>query len=729
MQINKKIYTALIIAVLTMSTIMAALPTAFALTGDPALFATPNMGAPIAVIADGPVGTGVSIIANSTDGTAGAAAAYVEVSAYWDTPTPAGFLASAYSDGDGYYRIDVVIPSAVEGTHQLIVNDGNGAVDVPFDVTPLVTVSTTPTTKDNTYEAKVLPGDALTVTGHGFAGGILGSAITITLENSTDVLTITTPSVKTNSTGSFSAVISIPTIAVDWYGNWDVRATDASTNTATALILIDYYNTVTPTQGPSGITVTISGRIPANMPYTILIDTTNIGSGTSGSDGVFTNTYTIPTLIAQTGHTITVRWVVATVVNTRDTTFTVVAPPVISYISATSGVSGAVITISGTGFTKGAKITLTLGSTVVNSTDLDSRFGPTSVVTGGFTNEQFTVPAITSGVYVLTVTDEYGAATDGTTTFTVLPTPTTTIALRGTSYYTGDTLSFNIVTTETTSTPLGTITVNIYDPSGRAQWTITGWNPAGVTTKIVPIMSQVTDSPTYNPLTLPADAPLGTWNWTIIYTPVSTGLATKATALFTVAAVPTLDAVLDAIDSMEASITNVITTTEGDIIAVINTKAGQIVADIADLDAKLVSIDAGMATLETKLGTVETAVSNLNIGTLGADVTAIKGDVATIKTNIGTVNTAVSNLDAKVVSLAGDVATVKTNVGTLQGTVTSIDGKVATIDTGVGSLQADVSDVAAKADVTPVWIAVVLSLVAAIAAIFAVITIRQKIAG
>jgi hypothetical protein len=725
MQINKKIYTALIIAVLTMSTIMAALPTALALDGAPQLFATPTGAAPVTTAqTSGPVGSKISVIGNST--LSNAAEPYALITVYWISQTGI-VLKTGSADSAGSYRIDVTIPSATTGGHDIVVNDGTNVLGATFTVEQSLTVSTTPSTAElPTYDAKVLPGDALTVTGHGYAGG-LGSTMNITLENGTSTLLITAPVVKTNSTGSFSAVITIPTIAVVNYGDWEVNGTDASDSWAVAPLLIDYYVTVNPVEGPSGVTITISGRIPANMPYSLLMDTTGIGSGTSGTDGVFTNTYTIPALIAETGHTVTVKWIVGAIESTKTTTFTVTAAPVISFLSATSGVAGATITISGTGFTKGAKITAYLGSTVVNSTDLDSRFGPAHIATGAFTNEEFVVPALTPGIYYLVVVDEHGASTDGTTAFTITPTPTTTIALNGAAYYTGDTISFTIKTTENN---LGTIAVTIYDPAGVPQWATTSWSLttlADGVTKIIPISAQVVNG---NPIALPADAALGSWNWTITYTAASLAPAgSKATGLFAVAAVPTLQGVLDAIDDMEASIKSVITTTEGNIIAVINTKAGQIVADIADLDAKLVSIDAGMATLETKLGTVETAVSNLNIGTLGADVTAIKGDVATIKTNIGTVNTAVSNLDAKVVSLAGDVATVKTNVGTLQGTVTSIDGKVATIDTGVGSLQADVSDVAAKADVTPVWIAVVLSLVAAIAAIFAVITIRQKIAG
>jgi hypothetical protein len=726
MQFSKKIYSTLIIAVLAISAIATAIPMVSALGGDPMILQTPSpsWGTPITEVTGGTVGSKVSIVANSTVGTP--AAAYVQVTAYWDSPTSAAILGQAYSDGDGYFRIDVTIPSAVTGTHQIIVNDGAGAVDVAYTVAPSVTVSTTPSTSQTTptpYDAKVLPGDALTVVGHGFAGGMLGSKMNITLENTTATVLITSPSVTTNSTGSFSAVIVIPTIAVADYGAWSVNGTDASDSWAVAPILLDYYNAVTPTSGPSGVTITISGRIPASTAYTLLMDTTNIGSGTSGADGTFSNTFVIPELIGTGSHNVYVKWVIATVESSRVTTFTVNAEP-LAFLSALTGVPGAKITISGTGFTPLAKISVTIGSVVANSTDLDSRFGPTNIM-GSFTDEEFVVPALAAGVYYVVVADEYGAATNGSTVFTVTAAPTTSIALNAASYYTGDTLSFSITTTEATMSEL---TVTIYSPAGVVYWTA-DWSAALPATPVkrVLFMDQVVNG---NPITIPADAPLGSWNWTIIYKPQSLAFAsTKATGLFTVAAIPTMQTVLDAIDAMEATITDVITTSEGNIVAVINTKSGQIVADISDLDAKITSIDGAIVTLSTAVGEVQTTVSNLDMGTLGADITAIKGDVATIKTNLGTVDMAVDDLDAKVTDLADGIATVQTNLGTLQGTVTSIDNTVATINTGVGSLQADVSDVSAKADVTPVWIAVVLSLVAAIAAIFAVITIRQKIAG
>lgn len=114
-----------------------------------------------------------------------------------------------------------------------------------------------------------------------------------------------------------------------------------------------------------------------------------------------------------------------------------------------------------------------------------------------------------------------------------------------------------------------------------------------------------------------------------------------------------------------------------------------------------------------------------------ANITSIQNDVATITTNTNTIQVAVSALDAKVTSLQGSVATVQTTLGTLQGTVTSIQGNVATIQTQVGQIKANTDSIKGflPVDLTPVWIAVILSLIAAIASIYGIIVIRSKIAA
>jgi subtilase family serine protease len=358
---------------------------------------------------------------------------------------------------------------------------------------------------------------------------------------------------------------------------------------------------------------------------------------------------------------------------------------------------------------------------MVNSTA--GGFGPTTTPGALPAGSYFVVPALTPGIYSVYVIDQYGAQSASGVYFTITATPVTQVNINAAAYYPMDIISFNIYTTDNfTVNPV----VTVRDPSGMTVWMAT-WTltQTGVNTWRMLYMDQMVNS---NYMQLAADCPLGTWNWTITYTAQTAGPKT-ATGLFSVVEKPDMQAVLDAIDAAEASISGLITTSEGNIKALINTKSGQIVADIADLDAKITSIDGAIVTLSTTLGEVQTTVDALNMDTLGAQITSIASDVATIKTNLGTVSTNVNSLNAKVTDISDDIATVQTTLGTLQGTVTSIEGDVATIDTSVGSLQADLTDVQGKVDQTPAWIAVVLALVAAVAAIFAVITIRQKIAG
>jgi len=165
-------------------------------------------------------------------------------------------------------------------------------------------------------------------------------------------------------------------------------------------------------------------------------------------------------------------------------------------------------------------------------------------------------------------------------------------------------------------------------------------------------------------------------------------------------------------------------------VVTIKTDVGTINTNVASINAVVTSINGTVATISTTVGTINTNVASIN-----AVVTSINGTVATISTTVGTIQTSVSAINPIVTSIQSGVATIQTDIGTIKGTVVSTDGKVATIQTDVGTLQADVSGV--KTDVanipsqtsTPIWIAVVLSLIAAAAACYAVITIRRKIAG
>jgi hypothetical protein len=216
---------------------------------------------------------------------------------------------------------------------------------------------------------------------------------------------------------------------------------------------------------------------------------------------------------------------------------------------------------------------------------MDANFGPTTsggALPSGLT---FVVPTLTPAVYAVKVVDQYGATSATGVFFTIDPTPVTTIALRGTTYYPMEIFSFNIMTTESS---LGTINVTIRDPTGRIWWTTEDWTLTNQGTyKTVIFQNQGADDYNQMRMILPADAPLGLWNWTITYTPASTATLTKATGLFTVAEKPSMQTVLDRLDEMEAEITDVVTDSEGDLTAVINTKTGTITTKLDALSPKL----------------------------------------------------------------------------------------------------------------------------------------------
>ena len=111
-----------------------------------------------------------------------------------------------------------------------------------------------------------------------------------------------------------------------------------------------------------------------------------------------------------------------------------------------------------------------------------------------------------------------------------------------------------------------------------------------------------------------------------------------------------------------------------------------------------------------------------------ATLTGIEDGVATIETSTGTI-------EGTVTALSTDVVAIKTDLGTVTGKVTTIDGSVATIKTDLGTVKADVSDIKGEfpievplPDLTPMWVAAILSLIAAVAAIAAVVQISRKLA-
>jgi len=484
-------------------------------------------------------------------------------------------------------------------------------------------------------------------------------------------------------------------------------------------------------------------------------------TGTSDATGRFTHSYVIPALIAVGAHTLTVNWAV---VNSASNTLTVTVPPTVA-LSAASGIPGAVVTVTGAGYVARANVTLTFGTTVVNRTATDSRFGPTDAA-GAFSAE-FSVPNLTPGAYIVTVTDQFGASATVVGGFLINAAPVTRVLVAST-FRQGDMIFFDINTTDPAVT---SVAVMIRDPQGSYWW---GTPDLAITWPVVfdpqgngytPFPLQLAYGLDNMHLILPANAPLGAWNWTITLPAAATSLPLVRTGLFLVqpavssAMLDSMNATLAAMNTTINQISANVLKINGTVataaqlaaldakvtgisgsIATLSSSVGQVTTSVQSLSASISSISNGVATIQTSLGEVKTSLSNID-----PVIGLIAGDTTILKTSLGEVTTSLSSIGTKVTSIEGSIATVKTDLGTLQGTVTSVSGNVATIQTALGTMQADISGL--KTDISGVRtevtnaqtatnnlspliiVAIVLALIAAIAAIASIVLMRRKIAG
>jgi prefoldin subunit 5 len=191
-----------------------------------------------------------------------------------------------------------------------------------------------------------------------------------------------------------------------------------------------------------------------------------------------------------------------------------------------------------------------------------------------------------------------------------------------------------------------------------------------------------------------------------------------------------------------AAVDATVTSISGNV-ATIKTDVGTIKSSLTTLSASVSSISGGMATVETSLGQVITELSTLDtvIGSMYGDVVALDTSIGSVETSLDALDATVSGLGDDMTAVAGDVVSIDTVLGSVAGTVTSMEGTLATIETNLGTVKVDLAsaktDIAAietdvnenlPVDMMPVWIAVILSLIAAIGAIAGVFIIQRKIA-
>ncbi len=249
-------------------------------------------------------------------------------------------------------------------------------------------------------------GTTVTVSGVNFPSG----NIAITLDGVSANITGGSTQI---SGGSFISNIIIPagTTAGDHTITVTVGSSSASkTFTVTAPASIS----VSPTSGAAGSQISISGN---NFPTGTIAITFNgtsapiTGGTTQTSGGAFASFITVPSSASTGTHTIT-----ATAggisVNTYFTVTGTAPTPTLNPLSATSGVVGSSITVSGSDFPDG-NIAISFNGTV-----LSPQSGSTQTSNGNFSSI-ITIPSdATAGTHTITVTV---GSTTKSTSFTVTP--------------------------------------------------------------------------------------------------------------------------------------------------------------------------------------------------------------------------------------------------------------------------------------------------------------------
>lgn len=566
--------------------------------------------------------------------------------------------------------------------------------------------SSTPTEGLTTISMGV--GQSLRIAGKWFYPGVISAK----WDNSGDDLVATSSSSWTaGATGTFNATFTVPETGV---GTHNITLTDAGLQKFIVFVNVVPSITISPTSGPIGTTITVEGYgFPASVGSTVYNATITFSPsstvrahGLTTAAGRFTLSFNVPSGSAGGPHDVT-----ATANQTGFTpvtlTFTVSAAFTVSPASFYANSSSSVVA-SGTGFDPANRYNVAIDNLFSPFSNTTNGIAPSStgVITLTFIQAGFQPGLHVIALYLMNGTNAPAA----NATFTVLADPLTTDTGILTNINSTVTQIWNktqIMNTEILA--INDTVVTILTNVGVVQTTLDAINAT-----VVAINGNVaTLSTAIGNLQVSVDA----INATVVA--ISGNVATVMTA------VGTLQTSVDAINATLVSINGVIAT--------INTNVGVIRTTVTNINGNITSITGTLATINGKADTISSAVSGLS-GTLSSISSAVSG-IATISTTVGSIQTSLSSIRAAVTALDGDIATIQTDLGTLQGTVTSISNGVATIQTDIGTLQADVSGL--QEDVTgvpgqvniPIWIAVVLALIAAIAAIASLLLVRRKIAG
>lgn len=209
------------------------------------------------------------------------------INIYWDSQLIN--ISAIFTDNTGSFTTNISVPPSTTGNHVIRARDNLLGTDaVTFTVSPRISIDPSSST----------PRGIVSITGRGFRGN---ASVNILFEGAT-ILTQPT-SIATDSTGSFAAGFTVPTIRA---GSYTIRANDGIYS-ATTIITIASLIELTPSGGNIGTEVLVNGIgfTPAGG-VVLSYDNETLISITTDNSGAFSISFNIP--VSGAGqHTITAR--------------------------------------------------------------------------------------------------------------------------------------------------------------------------------------------------------------------------------------------------------------------------------------------------------------------------------------------------------------------------------------------------------------------------------------
>jgi len=286
-------------------------------------------------------------------------------------------VASPSANSQGSWTNTLTIPPSPAGTHFIEVSGASPPLEVPFTVTPTISLGGT----------LGEPGSSVTVTGSGFGANEKG--ITVTLDQ-TPIAT----GISANAEGSWSTSFLLPSLPTGTYSILSSGSRTSGTSVPEATLTVGADLSLERTSGPPGTTLRVNGagfRARENITVTVGQGQTETNV-VANTEGAWTTKISIP---PAPGGPLVIR-ATGSSGQLMEADFTVT--PAVA-LSQPIGSPGSLLTIEGNGFAARQDISISFGPGVVGSPSADAN--------GSWTSS-FTLPATPAGTYSVVVSGSAG---------------------------------------------------------------------------------------------------------------------------------------------------------------------------------------------------------------------------------------------------------------------------------------------------------------------------------